>query len=414
MAAHSAPSQAPMKSTLQFSILMAATMALGPFAIDAYLPAFPEIAADLGVSQTRVSLTLSLYVFGLAIGLMIGGPLSDRYGRAPVLLAGLAIYLVSAIAIAASQNIEWMIGWRLVQAFGGGWIAVSIPALIRDTARGREAARLFSLVALIMFIAPAIAPAVGSLLLWLSGWHMIFLVLAAYSGLVAVLQWIMLLRHLPPRNGAAEPVGRLLTNYAAVLGHPMAWRHIVIQSLGFSTVMLFVTHASFMYQAWFGLDNAQFSVAFGAGVVAMGVLGTINRRLLLRHSPVQLLKVALVIQLSALILMNLFLGVASEKLLSFLPMMILVGGTIGAIAPNNQAAYLEHFGKLSGTATAVIGASQFIVAGGISTLSTLVVDGSIQRITLAMLLCSLCACAAAISLPRPVAAELDREPLNSP
>lgn len=389
-----------MKSTLKFSILMAATMALGPFAIDAYLPAFPEIAADLGVSQTQVSLTLSLYVFGLAIGLLIGGPLSDRYGRSPILFTGLAIYLLSALAIAGSQSLDWMIGWRLVQAFGGGCIAVSVPALIRDTARGRDAARLFSLVALIMFIAPAIAPSVGSLLLWASGWPLIFLVLAIYSGVVALLLWVALLRHMPRRTLEPEPVSRLVTNYMEVLRHPMAWRHIVIQSLGFSTVMLFVTHASFMYQGWFGLDNAEFSMAFASGVAAMGVLGTINRRLLLRHSPVQLLKVALSIQLAALILMNAFLGINSDLLWSFLPTMILVGGTIGAIAPNNQAAYLEHFGKLSGTASALIGASQFIVSGAIATLSTFVVNGSIQRITLAMLLCSICAFSASMSLPR--------------
>lgn len=389
-----------MKSTLQFSILMAATMALGPLAIDAYLPAFPVIAAHLGVDQTQVALTLSLYVFGLAAGLLVGGPLSDRFGRSPILLTGLAVYVVSALAIAASRELDWMIGWRLVQAFGGGWIAVSIPALVRDIAHGREAARLFSLIALIMFIAPAIAPSLGSILLWLADWPLIFIFLAVYASVLAVLLWVRLLRHLPRRPREREPVARLVTNYMTVLRHPVAWRHIVIQSLGFSVVLLYVTHASFMYQGWFGLSNPQFSAAFASGVLLMGVFGTINRRLLLRHTPVHLLKLAVSIQLGALVLMNVFLAVDSRHLVAFLPMMILVGGTIGAIAPNNQAAYLEYFGKLSGTASALIGAMQFIVAGGLATLSTLVVDGSIQRITLAMLGVCVLAFTAAMSLPR--------------
>ncbi|WP_189606806.1 multidrug effflux MFS transporter [Saccharospirillum salsuginis] len=396
-----------MNNTLQFSILMAATMALGPLAIDAYLPAFPVIAEDLGVTQTQVALTLSLYVFGLAGGLLVGGPLSDRYGRSPILLTGLAVYLVSALAIATSDDLGWMIAWRLIQAFGGGWIAVSIPALVRDNAHGREAARLFSLIALIMFIAPAIAPSLGSTLLWLADWPLIFIFLAIYSAVVAMLLWVTLLRHLPERPHQREPVARLLTNYMTVLRHPMAWRHIAIQSLGFSVVMLYVTHASFMYQGWFGLSNPQFSAAFASGVVLMGVFGTLNRRLLLKHTPVHLLKIAIAVQLAALILMNVFLAVDNGHLVAFLPMMILVGGTIGAIAPNNQAAYLEHFGKLSGTASALIGAMQFIVAGSLATLSTLVVDGSIQRITLAMLFVCIPGFAAAMSLPRTRMAEYD-------
>jgi DHA1 family bicyclomycin/chloramphenicol resistance-like MFS transporter len=387
-----------MKSTLQFSILLAATMALGPLAIDAYLPAFPVIARDLGVSQSQVSLTLSLYVFGLAFGLIIGGPLSDRYGRSPVLLTGLTIYALSAIAIASSSDVQWMILWRLIQAFGGGWIAVSVPALVRDTARGRDAARLFSLIALIMFIAPAIAPALGSILLWVGDWPLIFYFLSVYAVTIGALMWFRLLRHQPRKTADKEPVSRLVTNYLRVLRHPMAWRHIVIQSLAFSTVMLFVTHASFMYQTWFGLNNAQFSIAFASGVVCMGALGTVNRRLLLSYSPVKLLKIALLMQVVALLLMNLFMAVNPASLWAFLPMMILVGGTIGAIAPNNQSAYLEHFGRLSGTASALIGASQFVIAGTISTVSTWVVDGSIQRIVLAMLVCSLLATLSGLSL----------------
>lgn len=389
-----------MKTTLQFAVLMAATMAMGPFAIDVYLPAFPVIAADLGVAESEVALTLSLFIFGLAFGQIIGGPLSDRYGRAPVLLTGLAVYCVTALMVAASDSLGWMISWRVVMAFGSGWIMVSVPALVRDNAHGKEAARLFSLVALIMFIAPALAPTLGSLLLWAGDWSLIFWFIAAYSALVAALLWFKLLRHIPKREPKQEPVGKLLTNYLQVLSHPVAWRHIVIQALGFSTLMLFVTHASFMYQGWFGLNNAQFSVAFAAGVGLMGVMGIINRRLLLTYTPVQLLKIAVSMQLTALVLMNVFLAFNADSLWSFLPMMIVVGGTVGAIAPNNQAAYLEYFSQLSGTASALIGALQFVVSGTIATLSTLLVDGSIQRITLAMLLVCVPTFLATLSLPR--------------
>lgn len=400
-----------MKTTLQFAVLMAATMAMGPFAIDVYLPAFPVIAADLGVAESQVALTLSLFIFGLAFGQIVGGPLSDRYGRAPILLTGLTIYAVTSLMVAASQNLNWMITWRVIMAFGSGWIMVSVPALVRDNAHGKEAARLFSLVALIMFIAPALAPTLGSLLLWLGDWSLIFWFIAGYCVIVAALLWFKLLRHLPKRETKQEPVGKLLTNYLAVLSHPVAWRHIVIQALGFSVLMLFVTHASFMYQGWFGLNNGQFSAAFATGVGLMGVMGIINRRLLLTYTPVQLLKIAISLQLAALIVMNLLLTANSSSLWSFLPMMVIVGGTVGAIAPNNQAAYLEYFSQLSGTASALIGALQFVVSGTITTISTLLVDGSITRITLAMLLICIPCWLVTMRLPR--AALVDDAPVTN-
>ncbi|MHA7880019.1 MAG: multidrug effflux MFS transporter [Saccharospirillum sp.] len=388
-----------MTQRLQFALLMAMTMALGPLAIDAYLPAFPVMAADLSVTEGGIALTLSLYVFGLAVGQLIGGPLSDRLGRSPVLLTGLGIYLVSCVAIAYSPDLRWMILWRLIQAFGGGWIAVSIPALVRDTAQGKEAARLFSLIALIMFIAPALAPALGSVLLLIWDWPLIFFFLAAYAGILALLLWHKLLKGLPVTPRKREPISTLLTHYGSVLRHPVAWKHIAIQALGFSVIMLFVTHASFMYQSWFGLNNAQFSIAFASGVVLMGIIGTLNRRLLLSYATVSLLKLALLVQASALVIMNLLLAINSEWLGSFLPMMIVVGGTIGAIAPNNQAAYLEHFSQLSGTASAMLGAMQFIISGTLASLSTLYVDGNITRVTLTMLVVSALALGAALLIP---------------
>lgn len=388
-----------MTQRFQFALLMAMTMALGPLAIDAYLPAFPLMASDLSVTEGGIALTLSLYVFGLAVGQLIGGPLSDRLGRSPVLLIGLGIYLLSCIAIAYSPDLRWMILWRLIQAFGGGWIAVSVPALVRDTAQGQEAARLFTLIALIMFIAPALAPALGSVLLLFWDWPSIFFFLAIYAGVLALLLWHKLLKGIPKKPRKREPFGTLLTNYGSVLKHPVAWKHIAIQAMGFSVIMLYVTHASFMYQTWFGLNNGQFSAAFAAGVVLMGVVGTLNRRLLLSYATVSLLKTALAVQTSALVIMNILLGFNNDVLWSFLPTMIIVGGTIGAIAPNNQAAYLEHFSQLSGTASAMLGAIQFIVAGTIASLSTIYVDGNISRITLTMLAVSTLAFCSALLVP---------------
>src|SRR5690606_38544920 len=135
----------------RLAAVLAFVVALGPFALDAYLPAFPAIATALGVTTGAVGLTISVYVIALAAGQLIGGPLSDRFGRSPVMFAGLALFIAGSLLVAAGESLAFMLFGRIVQAFGGGWCMVSVPAIARDRTEGRETAQLFSLIALIMF-----------------------------------------------------------------------------------------------------------------------------------------------------------------------------------------------------------------------------------------------------------------------
>src|SRR5690606_22548127 len=187
-----------LPSDFRLALVLAVAVALGPFALDAYLPAFPAIAATLGVALGDVGLTLSVYVIGLAAGQIIGGPLSDRYGRRPIMYGGLAVFVLGSVLVALSNALSLMLVARGVQAFGGGWVAVCVPAIVRDRVSGNEAARLFSLIALIMFIAPALAPSLGTLLLHWGGWQAVFLYLAGYGAIVLLLMRFTIFRGPPP------------------------------------------------------------------------------------------------------------------------------------------------------------------------------------------------------------------------
>ncbi|WP_295720372.1 MFS transporter [uncultured Halovibrio sp.] len=143
---------------MQLAILLGMTVALGPLALDAYLPAFPTIAREFGTENADVGLTLSAYVATLGLAQLVGGPLSDRYGRQRILFSGLALFAGSALMVAQAGSLTEMLAWRASQGVGGALCAVSVPALVRDQAEGADSARLFGLIGLIMFIAPAAAP----------------------------------------------------------------------------------------------------------------------------------------------------------------------------------------------------------------------------------------------------------------
>lgn len=392
-------------SQLKLALLLGMTVALGPLALDAYLPAFPRIADDLGISHSDVGLTLSAYVAALGLAQLLGGPLSDRYGRQPVLLGGLAVFAGAAVMVSMAGSLSEMVMWRIVQGIGGAFCAVSVPAIVRDQVGGQDAARLFGLIGLIMFIAPAAAPSLGALMLALSHWQGIYLLLAGYAVFLALALRLALFPRLQPRPRATTPVRTLVTNYLLVLRHLTTMRFVGIQVLCFSTMLLFITHSSFIYQEWFDLSSAQFSMLFAANIALMAILNLINRPLLRRFSSVVLLRAQVIMQWVALIaLVTVVLSAGPLWLVA--TCIIAAIGCQGGIIPNNMANALEFFPHMGGTASAMLGASQFTIAGAISALSSLFGGDALLPIVVSMLACSTGAVVLAIGAPRAVRREL--------
>jgi DHA1 family bicyclomycin/chloramphenicol resistance-like MFS transporter len=395
-------SRRSLLSHLHLAILLGMTVALGPLALDAYLPAFPEIADGLGVDHGHVGLTLSAYVTTLGLAQLVGGPLSDRYGRKPVLFGGLLIFMAGAVMVSLADSLSDMVFWRIAQGIGGAFCAVSVPAIVRDEVSGQDAARLFGLIGLIMFIAPAAAPSLGSLMLALGEWHWIFLMLAGYAGFLVLTLQVALFPRLQPRTPTTTPIRSLVTNYLLVLRHKTTMLFIGIQVLCFSTMLLFITHSSFIYQEWYGLSNSTFAILFAANIAFMAALNLINRPLLRRFSSVQLVRAQVIAQCLALVAL-----VASVQFQGPLWMVagciIVAIGCQGGIVPNNMANAMEFFPNLSGTAAALLGASQFTIAGAVSTLSSVSGDQTLLSIAVSMLACSSGAVVLALGAPRAVA-----------
>jgi len=390
-----------LPSDFRLALVLAVAVALGPFALDAYLPAFPAIAATLGVALGDVGLTLSVYVIGLAAGQIIGGPLSDRYGRRPIMYGGLAVFVLGSVLVALSNALSLMLVARGVQAFGGGWVAVCVPAIVRDRVSGNEAARLFSLIALIMFIAPALAPSLGTLLLHWGGWQAVFLYLAGYGAIVLLLMRFTIFRGPPPPRNIRPPMLRLLTNYAVVLRHAAALRFIGLQATVFSIMLVYLTHASFIYQDWLGLSETGFSLLFACNVVAMAGFSVLNRRLLARWPALSVLPVMVCVQVAAVLLFMLVVVLDAPRLL-VVPAIMLMVGSMGGIAPNNLASVMEFFRELGGTAAALMGAAPFAVGGVVSGLSSQWAAHAMSGVTGVMAVCALAAVGLVFSARRRV------------
>ncbi|WP_447555019.1 Bcr/CflA family efflux MFS transporter [Vreelandella sp. EE22] len=364
---------------------LALTMMLGPFSMDTYLPAFPVIGESLGVSQQAVSLSVSIYVFAMALGQLVGGALSDRFGRQRILMGGLGVFAVASIAIGMAESLDALLIGRAIQAFGAGWTLVSVPALVRDRVAGRDAAKLFSMMGFIMVLAPGVAPSVGSAILSFGSWHYIFFALAVYALVLVPLLIRAVFSGKGKVSRAKSPQMSLLARYKLVLSTKPALPFIVWQAASFSTMMMFITYASFIYQGHFEQSPSTFSLLFAANILTMLVFNIFNRLLLSRLPSLRILQLASGCQAVGMVLL-ITAAFMDWPLYAFLPAMMLTIGAMGAITPNIQACFLEFFPTSGGTAAALLGAAQFGIAGIVSGLST-VLPHTLEAIILAMAAC---------------------------
>jgi len=373
-------------------VTLAAVFALTPFTIDSYLPAMPTMANAMGVDISLMSVTVSLYIFGLAIGQLIGGPLSDKKGRSFAMIAGLAVFAVASILLTTANQIEVLWLWRVLQAIGGGMAVVGVPATIRDTTSGKEAAKLFSLIALIMMIAPSIAPTVGTIIMSLADWRWIFYTLAIMAVLVAIL--VMCFMPEPTEKVTLEPVSSEIQQkfgLLSVFSEKRALGFMVAQAFAYSVMMIFLTNASMMYMEVFGQTPKQFSMLFFANICGLVVVNRANTFLLSRFEPEALLKAFLSLQVfGGIILVTASVLVPDALYVAAVGFVIAISAN-GAVISNSSACFMKSFWRNAGSASAVLGATQYTIGGTVSALSAFISLGSVQPVVIMMLLSSMIA-----------------------
>lgn len=371
-------------------ILMGALTAIAPLSIDMYLPAFPAIAADLHATG-QVELTLAAFFIGVALGQLFYGPISDRFGRKPPLYVGLSLFVLASIGAAASQSIEALVAWRLLQGLSGCAGMVIARAIVRDRCAPQEAAKAFSLLMLVMGLAPILAPLLGSLLLQFAGWRALFGVLTVFGTLCLLFVWKPLGESLDPAHARPLAIGPVLRAYFGLLGHRPFMAYTLASGLAFAGMFAYIAGSPFVLMQLHGLTPQQYGWMFGANAFGLIAASQVNMWLLRRHDMTTLLRAGLM----AAALAGLFLAGLAVLGLASLP--LLLGGffvfatSLGFIAPNAGASALADQGAQAGTASALMGALQF----GLGTLAgssmSLWHDGSALPLGVMMGVCGLAA-----------------------
>ena len=379
--------------TVGLLVTLALLSAVAPFATDLYLPAFPEMVDDLHTSPTTVQLTLTTFLIGLALGQLIFGPLSDRYGRVKPLWIGAAICVgASAVAVFA-PTIEVLIAARLAQGLTGAAGMVIGRAIISDLATGRAAARAFSLMMIVGGVAPIIAPLAGGFLVGPLGWRgalAIILVLVALMLITALI--VIRETHTAERRTAlraekvtaGSPLRQLLGR--RYIGNVVAF------GFAFAVLMAYISASPFVYQTMMGLSAAQYGAVFGVNALGLLLVSALSARLSARTEPHVLATAGLAVitvagaAVLALACTDLAAGWLALPLFAADAGMGLIFGTTTALA-------LSAAPRAAGSASAVLGATQFLLAAAVSPLVSLAGEHTAGPLGLVMVCCSVIACA---------------------
>ncbi|GGA70741.1 Bcr/CflA family drug resistance efflux transporter [Pseudoclavibacter endophyticus] len=354
-------SSGALPATLLFSLALLAAMA--PFGIDLYLPAFPGMMSDLETTATGVQLTLTSCLLGIAVGQLVFGSLSDRFGRRGPLLLGSALCVAASVVTATAPTIEVLVIARFVQGLSGAAGVVIGRAVIADTSTGSRAARHLSLMTAIGGAAPVVAPLIGGILTPLLEWRGILWVLFG----IAAAMFVVSILFVPETRvrAAATPLKRPVGAVRAVLDpHYLAYTGMFVFSFG--ALMGYISASPFVYQEIMGLSATAFGVAFGFNSLLAISGGLLSARLVMRLGPHRLLGVGLGI-LSASSIAVLVLASSGYAWWTFVPLGTASIG-VGLVFGNATALALGRVRQFAGTASAVLGALQFTVGAIVSPL----------------------------------------------
>ncbi len=336
-------------------LILGALSTVTPFAIDMYLPAFPQIAADLETSAPKIAFSLSSYLVGMAIGQIFYGPLLDRFGRKPPLYFGLLLFIAASVGCVFSGSVESLIAFRFLQALGGCAAQVAAVTMVRDFFPAEERTKVFSLLVLILGAAPLLAPTVGSFVAANLGWQAVFVTLA---GMIAMLLAVVFF-FLPEGHEADESVSLklkpILSNFAVILKEPQFYTYALAGAFAFAGLLVYVAASPIIFMEVFAVGAETFGGIFA--LLSIGIIGgsQVNLLLLRRFGSERIFQVALLCQcaVGVVFLIGTFaglFGLAATIMLFFAYLLCL-----GILSPNATALALAPFGKNAGSASALLG-----------------------------------------------------------
>lgn len=364
------------KSPIKIILIIALLVALGPMATDMYLPSLPLLTKSLNTSASNVQLTLSIYFFGFAIGQLIYGPLSDRFGRKPILQIGLVIFIISSVLASLAASIEALILTRLFQALGGCAGPVLGRAMVRDMYSPEEAGRVLSHVASAMALAPAIAPVIGGFLTVAYGWQSNFWFLFGY-GLIALSALTFSISETNQhKNPEAMKVHHLVGNYRTIIKN-QEWRlYTLICSFVYAGLFAFLSGSSFVLIETMGVSELIYGFLFAVIVVGYIIGSQLSARLSISLGAFTLIGYGSWLALITGLSMFLLSLSGSRNVITVIAPHFFFMIAVGIVMPLSMAGALKPFPKMAGAASALLGFTQMTLAALFGILIGVFQDGN--------------------------------------
>ncbi len=352
-------------SRFEFIALIAMLFATIAFSIDSMLPALPEIAAALSPDNVNgAQLIITSFVLGMGIGTFFTGPLSDTFGRKPLVIAGASLYIVAALVASQAQSLEVLLAARVVQGIGGAGPRVVALAIIRDVYEGRGMARIMSFVMIVFTLVPAIAPSMGAVIIALAGWRSVFLSFVVFAAVGALWLLLRLPETLAPEDRRPFRVATLIAALREMLVHPVVRLSIMVQSLAYGMLFSTLSSTQQIFDVTFD-QGAAFPIWFGGIAVVAASASFVNAALVMRLGMQVLVTSILAAQVifSALMILT---GLIAPPIAIHFALFVIWQATVffqaGMTIGNLNAIAMEPMGHIAGMAASVIGAISTICA----------------------------------------------------
>ena len=395
-----APTASIRQPSLGEILLLGSLTAFGAVTIDLYLPTLPAIARDYGTSAAAVQLTLSTFFVGMALGQLFFGPLSDRIGRRPTILIGCAVYVAASLFCALAPTIEALVAGRFFQALGCCAAMVTCRAIVRDRYDHRDSARIFSLLMLVLAIAPLLAPTVGGWIAAAAGWHAVFYAFVAVGVAISAAVGLRLDESRSAATAQAARGQDVLSAYARLLGHKRLIGYLLVGAANGATLFSYIAASPDLVVNSWGFSESQFGLVFAA--IAVGVVGSsqVNRLLLKHRSPDAILAWATLGAAAA--------GVALWLVALFdAPVPVVLAAVFVALSSNGLIAANASAGALNvdplraGAISGLMGGINFGMGAAASALAAAMYDGTARPLAANVAVALLVAAAAYHMLAKP-------------
>ena len=345
----------------RLALTLGALTAMGPLAIDMYLPALPTIAREFQTDAGMVQLSLAVYFTGIAIGQAFYGPMSDRVGRKPVLYFGLAVFIAASIGCAQARSVEALIAFRFLQALGGCAPLVVPRAVVRDHFDQAGSVRMLSVLMLVMGLAPILAPLVGGQLLVNFGWRAVFWVLGAYAVIWLALVAVFLPESLPLERRRRQPIGDVLAVYWRLARDRSYMGHALSGALVFAGLLAYIAGSPVVFIEQFHVSPERYGLFFGTNAFGIIAASQINRWLATRVDARRIVSVVLLVAMTAgvTLLVDAYSGFGGFAGI-LVPLFCFIA-CHGFVLPNTTALAMAPHGQVAGSASAFLGTLQFVL-----------------------------------------------------